>query len=257
MAVTRYQKQQAARRSTRDIARLQQTFQRAVEDFNAQTGQQMKEFESQVANYNAAYGTYEQRFKDYETRVNQYNQTVNSYNARALAFQQRANEFNRKLDAYNTLTRISGEREIGQLYGKDYMYLPAGGMLPSNLRPAVTFVGDFGFRLNPGYEYVELDFNRGGTYGYIAKRGGPDPGEFTEKFTEQAPADFTEPAPEAPAEPTAPDLTAAKAKLNEERAIMEREINERSKARLRAVQRGQQRPMLSTGANLQPAGGEG
>jgi hypothetical protein len=46
------------------------------------------------------------------------------------------------------------------------------------------------------------------------------------------------------------DLTAEKAKLEFEKSTMEREIDERTKSRLRAAKRGTDRPMLSAGVSV-------
>jgi hypothetical protein len=276
MAETLYQKRQAAKRSSRDIQRLQQTYSKAVEDYQAETGQALSQFETKVGEYESAYGTYEQKY-------NQYQQNIADFNARVLAYQTRVQDYNQKLEAYATekpLTYskgaayriwdgynwagsipLSGDIKVSQIYGQNYYYFGTpltyaqnkyGGAytkdVTDTLNKAVKYIGSSGFVLKPGYEFAPTEFSKGGMSGYIYERGGPDPGEFTEKFEEK----FTEVAPEAPVEPEAPDTSAALAKLNEEKAILERETAERTKARTRAVQRGQQRPMLSSGTTLKP-----
>lgn len=276
MAETLYQKRQAAKRSTRDIERLRQDFSKKLEDYNVQTGTKLAEYEKKVSEYDAAYGSYESRF-------NEYQQSVNQFNTRVLEYQGRVAAYNEALEKYTTKTPltfapgaaykiwdgyrwagsipVTGNIKISQIYGQNYYYFGSplsysqnkyGGMytpeVNQSLNQAVKYIGSTGFVLKEGYEFVPTEFNKGGMSGDIVKRGGADPGEFTEKFTET----FTMEAPEAPAEPATLDLSAEKAKLEEERNIMEREIGERTKARTRAVQRGQQRPMLSSGTTLKP-----
>jgi hypothetical protein len=217
-----YYEKVVARRRNSDILKLQETYSRAVEDYGVATAQKQTEYEKQMADYSQMFGTYEQKYS---------------------SFKARADDYNRRLELFNTKTAIPGD--IGQLYGKDYYYTAgyysgknyvAGKPLP---REATRYIGATGFVLNPGYEFVPTEFGKGGMKGYVQKRGGADPGEFTEKFEETP--------PDAPA---AMDLTAEKAKLEFEKSTMEREIDERAKARLRAAKRGSDRPMLSAGVSV-------
>ena len=217
-----YYEKVVARRRNSDILKLQETYSRAVEDYGVATTQKQTEYEKQMAQYSTMFGTYEQKYADFKAR---------------------AEDYNRRLELYNTKTVVPGD--IGQNYGQNFYYTSGyysgksyvpGRELP---REATRYIGATGFVLNPGYEFVPTEFGRGGMKGYVQKRGGADPGEFTEKF-EEAP-------PEAPA---AMDLTAEKAKLEFEKSTMEREIDERTKSRLRAARRGTDRPMLSAGVSV-------
>lgn len=213
-----YYEKVVARRRNSDILKLQETYSRAVEDYGVATAQKQTEYEKQMADYSKMFGTYEQKYS---------------------TFKAKADEYNRQLELYNTKIKMSGDADVGQLYGDNYYWYRRQGAIDSNLRPAVTFIGSTGFVLNPGYEFVPTSFQKGGMSGYVQKRGGPDPGEFTEKFEETP--------PDAPAPM---DLTAEKAKLEFEKSTMEREIDERAKARLRAAKRGSGRPMLSAGVSV-------
>jgi hypothetical protein len=204
-----YYEKVVARRRNSDILKLQETYSRAVEDYGVATSIKQTEYEKQMADYSKVFGTYEQKYS---------------------TFKAKADEYNRQLALYNTKTIVSSG--VGQIYGESYYW---GG----NPGAAARWLGSTGYALNPGYEFVPTQFNTGGMKGYIQKRGGPDPGEFTEKFEETP--------PDAPAPM---DLTAEKAKLEFEKSTMEREIDERTKSRLRAAKRGSSRPMLSAGVSV-------
>jgi hypothetical protein len=217
-----YYEKVVARRRNSDILKLQETYGRAVEDYGVATAQKQTEYEKQMSDYSQMFGTYEQKYS---------------------TFKAKADEYNRKLELYNTKTAITGSY-IGQLYDKDYLWIGSNAPQGVDIRYAVDMPrsGATGFYLKEGYEFVPETFQKGGMTGYIQKRGGPDPGEFTDKFEETP--------PDAPA---AMDLTAEKAKLEFEKSTMEREIDERTKSRLRAAKRGAGRPMLSAGVSVASA----
>lgn len=221
------EKQRVARR-TADITRLQSEYQRAAEGYTAAIGQKEAAFKTEMDKYTALYEPYQKR---------------------ATAYQQRLTDYQAKLKAYQDapLRTVATNIEKGSGWGAGYYfnrnYVDYGG---KNYGPgpapgeAAINIGQMNrFQLREGYEWQPTS----GNVGMIVTKGVKNPGAFTEKFEEQAPT-----------APAAIDISAEKAALAREKDYTEREVAERNKARLRAVQRGQQRPMLSAGTSITQQG---
>lgn len=212
MALTYAQKQMAKRRSG-DINRLTSDYQQAVQQYTSKVGEKEKAFEGEMAKYNEAFGGYEQR---------------------STAYQQRLLDYMNKMKAYQSAPTKTIASQVyfggapsgpGWLGKNRYIRWNAGG--PGEAR-----------ELPAGYQFVNTN-PRVSYFGDIIGKDVQSPGEFKEKFEEQA--------PEAPA---IMDISAEKTALKSEKDYTEREIDERKKARLRAVGRGNQRGMLSAGTNI-------
>jgi len=215
MAKLTYAQQQRVARRTADITRLQSQYARSVEDYTAAVGTKETAFKAEMDKYNAAYEPYQ---------------------AEATAYQTRLSDYQKKVDAYQQapLKTIASEVYYGKApggpgyLGDRYVYYKASGPGQEKTIPnGYSFINT-----NPAVPY----------FGDIVGKDVPDPGVFTEKFDKQAPL-----------APAALDISAEKAKLEGDKAYTEREVDERAKARLRAVQRGNTRPMLSAGTNISKA----
>ena len=229
MALTYAQKQMAKRRSG-DINRLTSDYQRAVEQYKTNVGGKEQAFQAQMAKYNEAFGGYEQRSTAYQKRLLDYMDRMKAYQNTP---EQRFKEGR----GYQYIPRIGGyvRRDYVNVGGQRHDAAIAEGPFVGKRLDTGSGTGLRGFTLAPGYEYVAED----GVSGYIVGKGVVSPGEFTEKFEEQAPA-----------APAAMDISAERTALQGEKDYTEREIEERKKARLRAVGRGTQRGMLSAGTNI-------
>lgn len=215
MAKLTYAQQQRVARRTADITRLQSQYARSVEDYTASVGTKEAAFKAEMEKYNAAYEPYQQK---------------------ATAFQSRLTDYQKLLDAYNAapMKTIASEVYYGKApggpgyLGNRYVYYKASGPGQEKTIP-------------DGYEFINT--NPAVPYfGDIVGKDVKNPGAFTEKFTEVAPV-----------APQALDIAAEKAKLQNEKDYTAREVDERTKARLRAVQRGNSRPMMSAGTNINKA----
>lgn len=225
MAKLSYAQKQRLNRRTADITKLQSQYARSVEDYTASVGTKETAFKAEMDKYNAAYEPYQQKATAYQTRL------ANYQNALA-AFQAKPNEQYTTRYGYRYIPRINayGSGEIVKYSGSQYGPPSVSGPFVGSYVNDGSGRGQTAFTLKEGYT-----FDGAGTiYG---KTG--NPGAFTEKFTEQAPV-----------APAALDIKAEQTKLQGEKDYTSREIDERSKSRLRAVQRGNSRPMLSAGTNL-------
>jgi hypothetical protein len=228
MALTYAQKQMAKRRSG-DINRLTSDYQRAVEQFKTNVGGKEQAFQAEMAKFNEAFGGYEQRSTAYQKRLLDYMDKMKAYQAAPMQ------EFRDKY-GYTYIPRLNAysssetQRYSGQQYGPKVASGPFIGEMVRDPNAEQAGIPTYAFRLKEGYE-----FSGGTIFGKSVK----SPGEFTEKFEEQAPA-----------APTAMDISAERTALQGEKDYTEREIEERKKARLRAVGRGTQRGMLSAGTNI-------
>lgn len=207
--------------------------------------------------FNAARDTYNkdytQALGEYQNRLSAYEEQSKAYEDKFSAYKQRADAYNSAVEAYNSKTPF--KYRVSRLYGGDTNYwlpalvnegwgsaraaaaqkdLLAFGIQPKNFQRS-PYSTQF---VNPGDGYVfEADkFYKGGEEGVLYRRGGADPGDFNETFSEQAPA--------TPAEP---DLTAAKTKFAEAETTYNREVAERKAGKLRARMRSG-RTMLSGAA---------
>ena len=228
--LTYAEKMRLARR-TSDITRLQSELQRSMQDYQASVGQKETAFNAQMADYNKLY-------EGYKGRLDAYNSRLSDYQTRLKAFQDAPWE---SYDDFEVVSRLGPNvyastrttKYGNNVYGP---IVPSGPYIGSMVRDPGAEKGGiptYAFTLKEGYS-----FSGPSSRGVIVGKSVLSPGEFTEKFEEQA--------------PTAPtlDIAAEKAKLEADRAYTEREVDERTKSRLRADQRASSRPMLSRGTNI-------
>ena len=229
MAKLTYAQQQRIARRTADITRLQSQYARSVEDYTAQVGAKETAFKAEMEKYNAAYAPYQQKATAYQSRLADYQKKVDAYQKAPLE------EYNNyqyipRLNAYASRDQVKYGNNV---YGPRVASGPFISEMVEDPNAAKGGIPTYAFRLKSGYSIS------GNT---IYGKSVADPGAFTEKFDE--------PAPVAPA---ALDIAAEKAKLEGDKAYTEREVDERTKARLRAVQRGNSRPLMSAGTNINKA----
>ena len=226
--LTYAQKQRVARR-TADITKLQQQYARSVEDYTASVGTKETAFKAEMDKYNAAYEPYQQRATAFQSRLADYQKKVEAYQKAPLE------EYNNyqyipRLNAYASRDQVNYGNQV---YGPRVASGPFISEMVEDPDAAKGGIPTYAFRLKSGYSIS------GNT---IYGKSVGDPGTFTEKFEEQAPV-----------APAALDISAEKSKLEGDKAYTEREVDERTKARLRAVQRGNTRPMMSAGTNINKA----
>jgi len=228
MALTYAQKQMAKRRSG-DINRLTSDYQRAVEQYKTNVGGKEQAFQAEMAKFNEAFGGYEQRSTAYQKRLLDYMDRMKAY-------QDKPEQTFREGRGYQFIPRLNAyvRRDQENIGGNRFASAIAQGPFVGARLGSGSGRED-AFTLAPGYEYVAED----GVSGFIVGKGAVSPGAFTETFEEQAPA-----------APAAMDISAERTALQGEKDYTEREIEERKKARLRAVGRGTQRGMLSAGTNI-------
>jgi hypothetical protein len=224
MALSYAQKQMAKRRSG-DINRLTSDYQQAVSQYTSKVGEKEKVFQGEMDVYNQLFGAYEAKSTAYQKRLLDYMDKMKAYQAKPME------SYFAGKGGYQYVPRIGAymSTETIKYGGSQYGPAQVSGPFVGSYVDSGSGKGQTAFRLAPGYS-----FSGGTIYG---KTG--DPGAFTEKFEEPA--------------PTAPklmDISAEKAALQSEKDYTDREIAERSKARLRAVGRGAQRGMLSAGTNI-------
>lgn len=228
-----YAEQQRLARRTSDISRLQSEYQRSVQDYSASVGVKESAFKAEMDKYNELYS-------GYEGRLNAFKSRLQDYQAKAKAYADAPLETYKNFTAIPRLgTGVYGSSDYtrygNQLYGPRVV---SGPFIQSMVRDPNAERGGiptYAFTLKPGYSFS----GSGGAIGDIYGKSVLNPGEFTEKFEEPAPA-----------MPAALDVSKEKAKLDEAKAYTEREVDERAKARVRAVQRANARPMLSQGVNI-------
>jgi len=232
MALTYAQKQMAKRRSG-DINRLTSDYQRAVEQFKTNVGGKEQAFQAEMAKYNEAFGAYEQKSTAYQQRLLDYMDKMKAYQSAPMEEYRPGRGFS-YVPRLNAYARQDTQRYGGQQYGPAQVSGPFIGEMVRDPNAEQAGIPTYAFRLKEGYE-----FSGGTVFGKSVK----SPGEFTEKFEEQAPA-----------APAAMDISAERTALQGEKDYTEREIDERKKSRLRAVGRGAQRGMLSAGTNISAKG---
>lgn len=223
MALTYAQKQMAKRRSG-DINRLTSDYQQAVSQYTTKVGEKEKAFQGEMAKYNEVFSGYEQRSTAYQTRLLDYMNKMKAYQTAPMETYttKYGYRYIPRLNAYVT----TEQKDYGN---KVYDAAPVSG--PFVASTLSTGGPGSAFRLKEGYSL--------GPSGEIYGKSVQSPGAFTEKFEEQAPA-----------APAMMDISAEKTALQGEKDYTDREIDERKKARLRAVGRGTQRGMLSAGTNI-------
>lgn len=229
MAKLTYAQQQRVARRTADITRLQSQYARSVEDYTAAVGTKETAFKAEMDKYNSAYGGFEQRATAYQSRLADYQKKVEAY--QNTPTQEYKNyQYIPRLNAYASRDQVNYGNQV---YGPRVASGPFVGEMVRDSNAERGGIPTYAFKLKSGYSL----------YGdVISGKGGSDPGPFTEKFDEQAPV-----------APAALDISAEKTKLQAEGDYTAREVDERTKARLRAVQRGNTRPMLSAGTNINKA----
>lgn len=228
MALTYAQKQMAKRRSG-DINRLTSDYQRAVEQYKTNVGGKEQAFQAEMAKFNEAFGGYEQRSTAYQQRLLDYMTKMKAYQSAPMEEYRTGRGFT-YIPRLNAYAMQDTQNYGNQVYGPKVASGPFIGEMVRDPNAEKGGIPTYAFRLKEGYEFA------GDTiYGKSVK----SPGEFTEKFEEQAPA-----------APAAMDISAERTALQGEKDYTEREIEERKKARLRAVGRGTQRGMLSAGTNI-------
>lgn len=231
MAILSYaQKQRIARRNS-DITRLQSEFQRSSQEYNRAVDDKTATFNSQMSEYNNLYSGYSERLNAYKTRLD-------DYNARNRAFLDAPWE---SYSNFNVIARLgpgvyssTEQAKYGnQQYGPKVASGPYIGEWVKDPGAEKYGIPTYAFKLKEGYSFT------GPTgWGTIVGKSVKDPGQFTETFNETAPTTPTM------------DISAESAKLQADKAYTEREVDERVKARARAVQRQNARPMLSSGTNI-------
>lgn len=247
-----YQKRTAQRRRTSDITRLVEQYQKNVQattaEYETAFGQYQKETAEKMA-------PFEEQMRKYQTELYPaYEEQAARYRENLAGFEQRANEYRQALEKYMT----KGER-----FGLEVAYNPAQNNYAiqeylrtgRNAQQYNQMMRQFGITPSSGLPY-EIGFTEAqnpdffyeigaGNRGYLYKRGGPDPGEFTETFTETLPT-----MPEAPVAPEISDFDASQfeAKRQQLETELTREVGERKSARLAAVSRRSRRPMLQGAA---------
>jgi hypothetical protein len=215
MAKLTYAQQQRLNRRSGDIMKLQSDYSRSVEDYTASVGTKETAFKAEMDKYNAAYEPYQQKATAYQTRLSEYQ---------------------KQLDAYQKAPMKTLASEV--YYGK----APGGPGYLGNRYVSYKASGPGQEKVIPdNYEFINTN-SAVPYFGDIIGKDVKNPGKFTEQFTDVA--------PEAPA---ALDIKAEQTKLQGEKDYTAREIDERTKSKLRAVQRGNSRPMLSAGTNLNKA----
>lgn len=229
MAKLTYAQQQRVARRTADITRLQSQYARSVEDYTASVGTKETAFKAEMEKYNAAYEPYQQKANAFQSRLNDYQKRLQEYQS-APTENYDNYQYIPRLNAYASRDQV---KYGNQVYGPKVASGPFISEMVADPNASKGGIPTYAFRLKSGYSLS------GNT---ITGKSVADPGSFTEKFDE--------PAPVAPA---ALDIAAEKAKLEGDKAYTEREVDERTKARLRAVQRGNSRPMMSAGTNINKA----
>ena len=230
MAKLTYAQQQRVARRTADITRLQSQYARSVEDYTAQVGAKETAFKSEMDKYNAAYAPYQQKATEYQSRLAEYQRKVDEYQ-KAPMQEYKNYQYIPRLNDYASRDQVKYGNNI---YGPRVASGPFVGEMVRDGNAEKGGIPTYAFKLKDGYSIDGA--------GVIYGKGITAPGEFTEKFTEQAPV-----------APAALDISAEKSKLEGDKAYTEREVDERTKARLRAVQRGNTRPMMSAGTNINKA----
>jgi len=210
------------------MAKLTYAQQQRIARRTADITRLQSQYARSVEDYTSQVGAKETAFK---AEMDKYNAAYAPYQQKATEYQSRLADYQKRLDEYqkaplNTIaTRVvTGMGAIPAGYYARY----------DQNRPGYQKIPD-------GYEAIY----DGDPITYLRSIVGKDvknPGTFNEKFDEQAPV-----------APAALDISAEKTKLEGDKAYTEREVDERSKARLRAVQRGNTRPMLSAGTNINKA----
>ena len=232
MAKLTYAQKQRLNRRTADITKLQSQFARSVEDYTASVGTKETAFKAEMEKYNTAYEPYQQRATAFQSRLADYQKRMDEYQKTPMQEFRPGRGFTYipRLNAYG---RNDYQNYGNQRYGPSVASGPFISEMVRDPNAERGGIPTYAFRLKDGYEL---------SGDAIIGKGIKNPGEFTEKFDEQAPT-----------APAALDIKEEQAKLQVEKDYTSREIDERSKARLRAVRRGNSRPMLSAGTNLNKA----
>lgn len=225
MALTYAQKQMAKRRSG-DINRLTSDYQQAVSQYTTKVGEKEKAFQADMSKYNELFSGYESRSTAYQSRLLDYMNKMKAYQAAPMQ-EYKNYQYVPRLNAYASRDQVNYGNQV---YGPRVASGEFVGEMVRDPNAERGGIPTYAFKLKEGYQ-----FSGDTIFGKSVK----SPGEFTEKFEEQAPV-----------APAAMDISAEKTALQGEKDYTDREIEERKKARLRAVGRGTQRGMLSAGTNI-------
>jgi hypothetical protein len=261
-APTLYQKRTAAKRGSRDIARLAEQYKRGIQSVSSE--------------YEQAFGAYQAKTAEtlapYEAAIKKYQEsTLPQYESAAATYEAKAKEYQSKVSSYQDLLKSyavdpQGRRvtmsnyAYGNVYTTNYPgtkqqvnFAEAWKYNPTNL-PESSFVegysGQSRWVLPSGWEWVPDVKGQTGyqATGYLRKSGVTTP---FEQFTQRtAPGAFTEKAPAAPeAPPSAPTIESfSDEPFQQKRAGLEsefqRELGERKSARISAVSRRSSRPLM-------------
>lgn len=175
------------------------------------------DYQQAVSQYTTQVGEKEKAFKG---EMAKYNEAFAGYESKSTAYQQRLLDYMNRLKAYQADPgKVIME---GWDAGNGQFTIQEGRQRKNVSIPAESWV-------EPSQ----------GLFSVVKQKTVANPGTFTEKFEEQAPL-----------APALMDISAEKATLQGEKDYTDREIEERKKARLRAVGRGTQRGMLSAGTNI-------
>lgn len=199
----------------RNLLNLQRDFKKAQDQYNTEYSSALNGFQTKMSAYQAQSKAYEDKFNAYKGRLDTYNAALDKYNTKT------------PLD-WGVEQYSNGAYAIPAFYNAKY-----GDQAPLAAHNKLAALGVSFMSSSPYSTYFKVDdkqfafdmqgINKNIPYGTLSKRGGPDPGNFTEQFTEAAPV--------APAEV---DTTAAKAKLSAASDRYSREVAEKKAGRLNA-----------------------
>jgi hypothetical protein len=241
-----------ARRKTRqafDVAQLTGGYERAQAQartgFESEQQAILQDYQTQLATYSQGMAQYEQAARDFQARSEQYNQAVNRFNTlttlpgtfSALPLRDRPGTYLSSDYGRNTVNRDLFT--LGSSVGQALANVPGVGRQTWALDGQTRISGFDSAQLPNTFVLNQIGTSSGGVPMFsLAQRAGPDPGQFTEAFTAQAP---TAPVMQG-SEGVAQKYTAA---LQKEQEYFEREIGARRASSLRARRRMTDRPLLS------------
>lgn len=252
-APTLYQKRTAAKRGSRDIARLAEQYKRGIQSVSSE--------------YEQAFGAYQTKTAEtlapYEAAVKKYQEsTLPQYESAAAAYETKAKEYQSKVSSYQDLLKSYVVDTSGNLarferwasFIDPSVFNIIGGQ-PVNLEESAYYAAQFPSRVRPDlgkYQFVVTGARQEGAtslqQGYLKAATATQP---FEQFTQRtAPGAFTEKAPATPeAPPSAPTIESfSDEPFQQKRAALEsefqRELGERKSARISAVSRRSARPLM-------------
>lgn len=234
MAISRFQKTQMARRKTSDIERLLNQYQRDVKSI---TGDYEKSFGEYQARNTEAMAPFEAEMAKYK------NEIYPAYEAQMKVYKEQAAAYQKKIDDYQTMLK---DYEANPYERRAVETTRFGrGQVPGAMVDGQNL---------PWQSLKELGYDPELIYDGYKGRGGPNViGVKSIKVLRDAPAPFAEKGPERPKTPEAPsappgleefDTSQFDARRQELEGGLKREIGERKSARLSAVSRRSNRPLM-------------